>query len=216
MRFLSRPRKNSLHRSLGLLLIAATLSACTHVPLTSLPALSRIDFASTQFGGLYTALRLPEQVQVDPEGMEMRAVLKREGFEPETDLLPLQPIQDPRLTRLLTKEQQAGTTIYVFGLTQEGERQMNEIREHILAGKEEGRKGSLSLTVTPKLLCRTGVLASDDLVFDSYLMTSETGRFVPTARNVSLVSILEAHTGDVVDVNNVLPQCAPGTHPTTK
>ena len=57
---------------LGSLIGAAVLSACTHVPLSSIPKLAQIDPETTDLSQVELAVRVPQDFRLHRDGASIR------------------------------------------------------------------------------------------------------------------------------------------------
>jgi hypothetical protein len=167
-----------------LMLIGFTvgLAACSSVPLTSIPALSRIDFRTTDFAALRAGLRLPDALRPQPNGVELKVTLRIHGLPDETTTFSL--IETPAGN--LPDSGQAGKLDFIYRLSEADSRRFDAIREKTNVARQQNRRGSVDLSITPKQFCLVRPLPDGPLPVTSYIQTSETRRFVVLTRDLDL------------------------------
>lgn len=165
--------------------LALLLGACASIPLSSLPALSRIDFMTTDIGAFRVALRMPETIRPRPQGVAMDAVVTVEGTEAKTSFL-LVPVEDGVTRPGLENAARPGAKIYVYRLSEPDIARFNSLRGEIAAHAQQGRHGSLGLGVTMKEFCSTGAVPQGALATSTYLFAAEIERFVLTVSDYDL------------------------------
>ncbi len=180
---------------------ACLLTACGHVPLSSLPRIARIDIMTTDPARLRIAVRLPKDIRPQPGGIAMTLTVQIAGEAPQVHRLALMEISDTAEAAALAAYRDAGRTLHAFGLAAADARRFSDVRAAILARRGEGKNGSLSIGVSPET-CRTGELPPGPLFVDSYLRTSELPAYVPLTRDVDLRRM------EGRDVAALIPPCA--------
>lgn len=159
------------------------LSACMSVPLSSLPALSRIEFMTTDLSALRVAVRMPDAIRPKAGGAQMEALKTLEDGTKEQSVYLLIPTDEP------TGEIQpalAGEATHVFRLSDADRARFEALRAGLLRHKQEGKRGSLGLGIATKEFCRQRELPSGPIPVTTYLRTSETARYVTLTDRLDL------------------------------
>ncbi len=163
---------------------ALSLAACGTVPLTSIPALSRIDFKTTDFAALRAGLRLPDALRTQPDGVDLEVTLRIDGSPDEKTIFPL--VELP--AGALPDSGQAGKIDFIYRLSDQDSRRFDEIRNKTNVARQQNRRGSVDLSIEPKQFCLLRPLPDGPLPVTSYIQTSETKRFVVLTRDLDLRS----------------------------
>jgi hypothetical protein len=182
-----------------LLLLAAALAGCGHMPVTSMLALSRVDFATTDPAQLRAAVKLPRAVR--PRTVAMRILVKLRGGHEEAQDFTLREVIDPRELLALHGKLDPDTHIYAYRFEAADLTRVQAFRAELLRKQGERRGGSLRIEVRPET-CRVGDVSGQPLRFSSYVRTGETGDYVP------LVVDLDVRTlKPDADVAALIPPC---------
>ena len=100
-----------------LIAVLGALAACTHMPVTSMVRLARVDFTNTDPGELRAAVKLPRAVQPRPNGVSLRiGVRLASGHEEVQDFL-LREVSDPSDVLTLNRELDRNTHIFAYRST---------------------------------------------------------------------------------------------------
>lgn len=163
-----------------------TLAGCGSVPLMSYVALSRIDFSTTDLDVMRVAVRLPEAIRPRPGGVEMEALTKiGDGAEQKTTFL-LVPAPDTADLQRLTDVEPPGFDTYVYRLSASDRKRFEALRAELLLHKKEGKRGSLGLGIETKEFCQAHPLPDGPVPTTTYLLTSETARYVVVTDRLDL------------------------------
>jgi hypothetical protein len=162
--------------------VAFGLAACSSVPLTSIPALSRIDFRTTDFAALRAGLRLPDALRPQPNGVELQVTLRINGSPDDTTTFSLIEIPGGNLP----DSGQAGKLDFIYRLSEADSRRFNAIREKTNVARQQNRRGSVDLSIAPKQFCLLRPLPDGPLLVTTYIQTSETKRFLVLTRDLDL------------------------------
>lgn len=157
--------------------VAVMLAGCTSIPLRSLPDLSRIDFMTTDVNVLRVAIQMPTPMRPRPRGVEMGAVVNIQGVESRTSFLMV-PDESASAHRELDAEPAAGMGTYVYRLSTPDIEHFDALRKQVAESKKQGRHGSFGLGIETKEFCLDGPIPKGDLLISTYVLTSETRRFV--------------------------------------
>lgn len=170
---------------LSSLLPALLLQACTHVPITSMVALARIDFETTDLSALRAAMRFPENYRARGSRMIVKVLV--EGAPEVREEFALEPVNDPDELMQLSGEGKAGARLAAFRLPADAVSRFEAHRRRALDAKREKRKGSLSIALEPDF-CYEKTPPRETLPFSTYLKTVETVRYVPVLRDFDAFS----------------------------
>lgn len=171
---------NGLPAILASLTLLALLTACGHVPMRSIPALTAIDFRTTQFQALRAAIEMPEALVPQPGGVRLNVRLSIEGAVSEERSYALVQTSSAHSEQAHGIVPEEGRHAFIYQLTQEDQMGMNAIRRVISTAEQAGQRGSLSITVGVDDICARAPLDDGELLVDVFLKSSETGRFVRT------------------------------------
>jgi hypothetical protein len=171
------------------LLVAAAIGGCTHMPVTSMLKMARIDFTTTGPRELRAAVKLPRVVEPQRGGMALRIGVRIASGDEEFQDFVLQEVTDPKEVLALHQELNADTRIFAYRLDPGEIARLTAFRDGLKRKQAAagGRGGALTISIRPQA-CRTGELPGGPIVFTTYLRTAETGGYVPT-RDVDLRTI---------------------------
>jgi hypothetical protein len=188
--------------------LAATLAACTHVPLGSILPLTRIKFGTTEIGRVRAAVKLPDSLRPRPGGVRMTVTMGLAGEPPQSQKFDLVETRDPEDQPALTAFASQGSVIYAYRLAPDDVARMERMRADMIsrgeALKQEGKSpgGSLTIRIGAEEVCHTRDLGNEPLLTTTYIRTSETGEYVTALRDVDLR--LEPAVKDKIDT---MPRC---------
>ena len=132
-------------------------------------------------------------------GVRLKLAVTFDGTKQQHDFV-LGDLADPAELLSLRAEVSRGTAIHAFRLEPTDVARVIAMRDEMLAAKQRGAKGSLTIGVSADA-CRVGPL-SDKVPLTTYLRTEADGEFFALARDVDL---REAASGEGVDAK--LPPC---------
>jgi hypothetical protein len=162
--------------------MAVSVAACSTVPLSSIPALSRIDFRTTDFSAVRAGLRLPEALRPQPAGVELEVTLRIAGSPDEKTVFPLVGIS----AGSLPDGDQSGKKDFVYRLSDQDPRRFDAIRDKTNVARQQNKRGSVDLSITPRQFCFLSPLPDGPVLITTYIQTSETKRFVVLTRDLDL------------------------------
>lgn len=166
----------------ALLLGLLAMAGCSHMPVTSMVKLARIDFETTDPAQLRAAIKLPRTLRPQPNGVLLRiAVQVGRAPEEARDFL-LRELPEPAE---LVREASGGSHIFAYRIDDSDLVRLRAFRSDLIAKKSSGQKGSISISVRPQA-CKVSELAEGPVFFTTYLRTAETRDYVPLARDVDL------------------------------
>lgn len=169
-----------------LLVLSVAMAGCSHMPVTSMIKLARVDFETSDPAQLRAAIKLPRSLRARPNGVALR-ISVQVGREPEEarDFM-LRELPEPAE---LAREAGAGSHIFAYRVDDADLARLAAFRAELIAKKSSGQKGSISISVRPQA-CKVGELPDGPIYFSTYLRTAETKDYVALARDVDLRSIV--------------------------
>lgn len=176
------------------------LTACSHVPIRSVPALAAIDFETTQFSALRAAVEMPDFLIPQPDGVRLSVTLSIEGSVTDERSYVLQEIEAANIADDLPNVEE-DRHAFVYALSHTDQTGLEAIRRSVEVAKANQQSGSLSLEVSVQDICTTEPLDDEPLRVDVFLMTSETGRFIRTLDGFDL------HQMATEAIKESLPTC---------
>ncbi|HRE20092.1 MAG TPA: hypothetical protein PKW21_03565, partial [Rhabdaerophilum sp.] len=123
------------------------LQACSHVPITSMVALARIDFDTTDLSAFRAAMRFPDNYRARGSRMVVKVIV--EGVPEIREEFALEAVNDPDELMQLSGEGRPGVRLAAFRLSAEAVARFEMHRKRALDAKREKRKGSLSIALEP-------------------------------------------------------------------
>ncbi len=185
-------------------LVSLSLSACGHVPLTSIPKLLKIDFATTNIAEMRAAVRLPADIRPQPGGVILKVTSEPGAGGRHERSYALEEVADPlERAPLLGAAKDGHLVVYRLGLRDAA--QLAAFRQEMAAvEKSSGRKNRGSISIGAEKVCRTGALQDKPLYATSFLKTSETDGFVVLTSNVDVRGLAKAYN---VDLGTAIPEC---------
>ncbi|MDP8997774.1 MAG: hypothetical protein M3O03_12370 [Pseudomonadota bacterium] len=179
------------------LFVGLSLSACTSVPLASIPKLARIDFMTTDLSRLRVAIALSDALSPKPQGVVMEMKTKI-GDEPEqAESLHLVESKLAQDQQGLPTDQPKNQTLHVFKLSATDVLRLNALRQRVADAKKQHQKGSLNLGIAAKEFCKLSDLPPGPALTTTYVLTSETESYVTMVQDFNLRS--DAKTAEGLD-----------------
>ena len=172
-------------RSAIALLCTIALASCASVPLSSIVALRRVDFQTTDFAKLRVAVQLPDGIRTQAEGVRMIASISYDGGATRKETLYL---RETNLESDIPSGARRGFHTRGFSLREADVVRLEAIRAEIAAAKAEQRKGSLGFGIEAKEFCRAGELGNGPLPITTFLRAAELPEFIPLLRDFDLRS----------------------------
>jgi len=174
-----------LHCLLRILPMVA-MSGCSHMPVTSMVKLARVDFETSDPAQLRAAIKLPRTLRPRRNGVVLRIAVQVGRTPEEARDFMLRELPEPAE---LTREAGADSHIFAYRIDDADLTRLAAFRAELIAKKSSGQKGSISISVRPQA-CKAGELPDGPIYFTTYLRTSETKDYVALARDVDLRSIV--------------------------
>ena len=185
-------------------LLMVTAVGCTHMPVTSMVRLARVDFVSTDPAQLRAAVKLPRTVQPRPQGVALRIGVKLANGHEEFQDFMLREVSDPADVLALNRELDRDTHVFAYRLDPAEVARLVAFRAALKQKQEAsgGKGGALTIAVRPDA-CRTADLGVRPVYLTTYLRTGETGGYVPLTRDVDVRTLAPGR-----DVVAEMPICA--------
>ena len=189
-------------RTLFIVLLAFTLAACGHVPLSSIPKLKGLDFMTMDVEDLRVAVEMPEGLRVRPGSAIINIGVNESAGEPalqERIVLQQVPLaQNARQSAGLSSNAQ------IFRVAKADIPRLETMRETVRARRKvdpDGTKGSLTVTSGA---CRVAALPKGPLPVTTKLKTEPDGAYFVMTRNVDLRTLVPAER-----LQAEVPDCQP-------
>jgi hypothetical protein len=174
-----------LHPLLRVLVMLA-MSGCSHMPVTSMVKLARVDFETSDPAQLRAAIKLPHTLRPQRNGVVLRIAVQVGRAPEEARDFMLRELPEPAE---LTREAGADSHIFAYRIDDADLARLAAFRVELIAKKSSGQRGSISISVRPQA-CKVGELPDGPIYFSTYLRTAETRDHVALARDVDLRSIV--------------------------
>jgi hypothetical protein len=162
------------------------MAGCSHMPVTSMVKLARVDFETSDPVQLRAAIKLPRALRPRPNGVALRIAVQVGRAPEDARDFTLREIPEPAE---LTREASAGSHIFAYRIDDSDLARLAAFRAELIAKKSSGQKGSISISVRPQA-CKAGELPDGPITFTTYLRTAETKDYVALTRDVDLRSIV--------------------------
>jgi hypothetical protein len=182
------------------ILLMLAMAGCSHMPVTSMVKLARVDFETSDPVQLRAAIKLPRTLRPRPNGVALRIAVQVGRAPEEARDFILREMPEPAE---LTREASADSHIFAYRIDDSDLARLAAFRAELIAKKSSGQKGSISISVRPQA-CKASELAHGPVYFTTYLRTAETKDYVALARDVDLRSIVP----DPAAVAGI-PRCGP-------
>lgn len=180
-----------MRQALSATLCLAALSACTSVPITSMPKLASIDPATTDFSRVELAVRVSEDFRLHRDGATINVVLSPDGEPPLTLELNLQHSEAP-LTSFLERQRGNRFNMLRFDIAPEDAQRASDYRDLVIATRErleaEGVGGSASFAIGSTGCLAQGANPFQDLRMKFFMRTRPDEEFYPPIREVRIKS----------------------------
>jgi hypothetical protein len=185
------------------LLLMLTAVGCTHMPVTSMVRLARVDFANTDPGELRAAVKLPRAVLPRPQGVALRIGVKLASGHEEFADFQLREVSDPADVLALRRELDRDTHVFAYRLEPAEVARLAAFRAALTQKQaaSRGKGGALTIAVRPDA-CRTADLGGRPVYLTTYLRTAETNGYVPLRRDVDVRTLAPGR-----DVVAEMPMC---------
>ena len=168
------------------------LSACGHVPLSTMVRMRGFDPGTVDPIVLRAAIRIPDSLRPQPGGLRLVVRHRLDGDEvKERELeIVLQETTEATETAPLASEAGPGMRLHVFRANpSDVERLRTEQAEMAAARRRGGTRPRGSLSVQADV-CRAGKLPAGPLRLTTYLKTEERGGFIVLVEDVDLRTLV--------------------------
>ena len=162
------------------------MSGCSHMPVTSMVKLARVDFETSDPAQLRAAIKLPRTLRPQRNGVALRIAVQVGRAPEEARDFMLRELPEPAE---LAREAGADSHIFAYRIDDSDLVRLAAFRAELTAKKNSGQKGSISISVRPQA-CKAGELPDSPIYFTTYLRTAETKDYVALTRDVDLRSIV--------------------------
>ena len=162
------------------------LLGCMSVPLTSLVPLSRIDIGTTDLAVLRVAITLPEAVKPHAGAVVMDAVSTIDSEPAQKTAFRLIETDEAVYLLNVPAAAEPGFATYVYRLSDDALGRFDALRRTALQQHAAGKAASLGFGIATDEFCTLGPLPAGPLLTTTYLLTSETGRYVVVTDRVDL------------------------------
>jgi len=162
------------------------MAGCSHMPVTSMVKLARVDFETSDPVQLRAAIKLPRALRPRPNGVALRIAVQVGRAPEDARDFTLREIPEPAE---LTREAGVGSHIFAYRIDDSDLARLAAFRAELIAKKSSGQNGSISISVRPQA-CKAGELPDGPITFTTYLRTAETKDYVALTRDVDLRSIV--------------------------
>src|SRR5215813_817334 len=175
--------------------LALILSACGHVPVTSIYKLWKADFATTDPALLRAAVRIPAALKPLPEGVKLDIKTWTEGDpDKHEEHLVLKEVTAETDLAPLRSEQRAGFTVHVFRIDPADLPRVRELQAMRRQRSPEGRRhGSVGISANA---CRISALPDGPLLLTTYILFDPREGYVPLTVDVNLRDIVKKEVID--------------------
>lgn len=170
-----------------LVLLAGSLSACGHVPASTLWQLRTFDFLTFDPAALRAAVVMPGVIRPNPGTTTLDVTLKTSGAEAREvkHVFALQPFLESDLAPFKA-HRRAGDEIYFFKLTEADAELVRALQREGRAAKAAGRSGnSLTIAISSKA-CRPAALQAGPLLTTTLIRTEPAMGYLVLLQDIDL------------------------------
>jgi hypothetical protein len=183
--------------------LAISTASCSHVPLTSIPRLSRIDIVTTDLRVLRAAMELPADVRVPPSAVTLAVAWRPATGEKRGRKFALVEAASAS-DRADLPPPAAGARFTVYRLLEEDTLALEAFRREMIEERARSGRGQGSLGIGASKICRTGEAHERPIPASASLKTAETGGYVAVLR---VADMRKALKDEGVDLSGPLPPC---------
>jgi hypothetical protein len=169
-----------------LAVVAAVVSACSSIPVSSFAKLSRVDFLKTDLDRLRVALTLPAQIKPGKNGVVLAVNYALDGEKPQNSSIFLEESKRDADRVGLPPVVGAGQKTYAYRLSAREALRFDGIRKQIEVDKAQNKQGALDIAVLTKEFCASGALADGPVYVTIYISSVETEGYVVASRDLDL------------------------------
>ncbi|HTO79805.1 MAG TPA: hypothetical protein VMJ31_08535 [Methylocystis sp.] len=174
----------------SLALLALLLSACTHMPVSTMWALRNFDAATVDPATLRAAISLPESLEPQAGGVTLTVGWWRDGEESakrEAKFI-LKETSSPQDVAPLAEEKRPGTRLYTYRVDPADYAEIRARQKQFLEEKARNPGETHGSFGVGAEACRRGEFPNGPLLTTSYLRTEGSGAYLTLLKNVDLRS----------------------------
>lgn len=173
---------------LSALALATALSACSHVPVSTMWALRNFDAASVDPAALRAAVRLPESFEPQRGGVALKIGWWRDGEEKAKHEMSfaLKETTAPEDIAPLAGEKTAGTRIYAFRVDPADYATIRARQKEFLEEKARNPGKTHGSFGVGAEACRRGDFPNGPLLTTTYLRTEPSGAYLTVLKNLDM------------------------------
>jgi hypothetical protein len=171
-----------------LALLALSLAACTHMPVSTMWALRNFDAATVDPATLRAAIRLPEALEPQPRGVTLTVGWWRDGEEgaKHEARFVLQETSAPQDVAPLAEEKRAEARLFVYRVDPADYAEIRSRQQQFLEEKARNPAKTHGSFGVGAEACRRGEFPEGPLLTTSFLRTAPSGAFLTLLKNVDL------------------------------
>jgi multidrug efflux pump subunit AcrA (membrane-fusion protein) len=184
--------------------LALPLTACGHVPITTIWALRNLDAATLDPALLRAAIRVPDTLEPAPGGVRLEIGWWRDGEEAKKHEVKfvLQETTQPADTAPLAAERRPGTRVHVYRVDPTDLAGIRAVQAQVRAEKaQSGGHGKVGVGADA---CRRGEPGRGPVLMTTWLRIDARGDYLPVVVDLDLRSAVTAEKS--FDV--LVPPCA--------
>ena len=175
-----------LHCLLRILSMLA-MAGCSHMPVTSMVKLARVDFETSDPAQLRAAIKLPRTLRPQPNGVALRIAVQVGRAPEEARDFMLRELPEPAE---LTREAGADSHIFAYRIDDADLTRLAAFRTELIAKKRAQARKARSRFRYGRKHARPASCRTVRSTSRTYLRTAETKDYVALARDVDLRSIV--------------------------
>jgi hypothetical protein len=174
-------------QSLRLFIIVVVLfvSGCTSIPLSSMIALSKLDFMTLDFAKLRVAMSLPKNLRPKSNGVVMTGTFQISNAPAESVDVNLQESSDPA-DYVGLQQSTAQTDVRAYRLPAGEIKKLNDVRRRVQIAKSKGETGTLSFGIATKDFCSKGAIGQGPILSTTWLASAETQGYIVVTQDLDL------------------------------
>lgn len=161
-----------------------SLSACGHMPLSSMVTLRHFDATTTDISQLSVAVDVPDNFNLGRDGVKMLIQMNsKDGATRHQEELTLTRTANRQDLIEIAKLSKAGRQIYGFRIHPDDFERIEAIRSLKLNDDQNSYKGSVSIDTT---VCRYDNDVPNPVLVSTLIKTQQTETYVPLLVNVDI------------------------------
>jgi hypothetical protein len=165
--------------------LALPLSACGHVPVSTLWALRNFDAATIDPALLRAAIRVPDTLEPAPGGVKLEIGWWRNGEEDKKHIVKfaLQETNSPADTTPLAVERRPGTRVHVYRVDPADIAAIRAVQAQAREAKAGGAHGSFGVGADA---CRRSEPGQGPVLMTTWLRVDARRQYLPVVENLDL------------------------------